>query len=1164
MFDENSLSALPELVAAIAPLEPIAYAGFVGALALFRANSHKIPSVAGLAHLAACGVATGSTRVTPKVVARILPLAARWSAGADDPSEAPTMTSLATRWGDYRVYSGDPHTAYRVSCLIGALANGRFPPDLERTAMAALAVSEAVARRGQFGSPDTIGRSIYVPSNAELRRASESVIFSDDEIAAVLRDVGCTHEDLQDLVLPYGARPPTAFPQMGDPLQEHSPLLRIDGKTVAYAPRFLSVAAANNVVRRCPADARLALSLAYHEQVLNRVRRCLRLLGHHEDARFAVGTIDGPAIKSSLRLSCDRRKQITATVLTEMLPVCPNLGEVWRISDPIPVPRPRRPVMDCGVGDLLQLFVFQHLARWPHVQITPAPDQRVMTLRADELEALCQARLARGREADCNLELWRYHEATDSNAFTGFALCFLDQYAMWRSREQRIVQGLEEAPDWLQVQPGFGILIREQALKSEPTAIRFRQRRIVLVMVPTDQKLGLFETYFPSAELIWFMKSPDASVWFTADASSDPGFAKLTRAIAFWVPRLPEPVRKALAGSNSGAIHVEWILAPNDTPVAATSSARERAVAVKISERFWQGISPTSNELEISLIHLVAREFLRVLGRSDVEGALDEFKAEMAAFPLRRTFHALQSDAHPGLIFREKLPPPRRISLHDRTMVRRDAAKVMAGANRPTHAAVGALFDELEADVRGHEASTALRTLMEHIEAFAADQGFRDATDAALLSFGDAEDETEDKSNEYALRAQAVRYLVELAAVTNGTGKRCLSDSTLDRWTAASSELINLGTLGDIQHFKLSDDTPKVGKLDYVEGLGSYGRATNAVERALASDFTLARPRKGSRLNEERIDKLNQALGTELGVTFQRLVEFRAIATQLAGELQLPVVRMPEESFRAELASRLEWSADVTSRFLESFGIRPRAPYTAIPSFWNKSDIQPWRLNREGSYIRRPVIWGAASSIWFSPGHIARSSDYVLQLCLDGRFKARTRDLKVIMGEITSERNEAFNDLVAERLIECGYRAFARMEKFNGKKLAGPAGDLGDIDVVAVDHGRKKIWALECKDFLLGRSPHEVLNDLTELFRSDGGRRKTVQQKVIARTGWLRSHIDDVTSQLKLAGAGWKIADAIIFSRPLLSPLLGEAQIPVMTFAELRGRGCLESARVPR
>jgi hypothetical protein len=1164
MFNEGSVKALPQLVSTISPLAPMAYASLVGALSLFHANSHKIPSIEGLAHLAACGVATGSSRATPQVIKRLVQLAAQWSGGADDPAEAPTMVTIATGWGDYRVFTSDPHTGYRMSCLIAALARGNFPPELKRKAIAALALSEAMAERASIDSPDTLLNTIYVPSNAQLRKATDAVTFTDQELAAVVSGVGCTVEDLKDIILPYGQRPPTAFPQMGDRLQEQTPLLRTAGKTVVYAPRFLSLAALNTVIKHCPADARLALSLAYHEQILNRVTRCLRVLGHREIAHINVGTVEGYAITSSLRWTCDRLRQLTTTVLTELLPVCPLLGDTWRIPDPIPAPPSRRPIDRCGVGDILYIFVFAHLARWPHAEITPSPNERILTLRADELEAVCHARLASGADADWNLELWRYYEAISTMGFTGFAFTFLDQYAMWRSREQRIIQGLEEPPDLLGTQPGFGIVIRKEALKTAPTARAFRQRNIVLIMVPMDQKSLLYAPYFPDDEFVWYMHSVDMALWFTAEASTDPGFLKLTRTVAFWLPRLPSAVRSVLIDTIHYPAHIEWALHPNDASVAATSSLLERTIVVCISEEFWRQISATSNTLEIELIRIVARELLLILGRSDLVSELERFVAEMLQHPLRRTLHALQNDNHPGLMFHERLPALRRISLHDRAMVRRSAAAAMVGATSPTHSAVEALFIGLEAEVRGHDASAALRTLMEHIEAFAADQDFRAATDSSLRAFDDFDDDTANKRDENALRAQAVRYLVELVAVTNGSGRQCLPDSTLDRWTAVSAELINLGTLGDIQHFKLSDDTPKVGKLDYTESLGSYGRATSVVERALAAEFKLSSPQIESRLSGEQIERLNMALGKELGVTFERLVEFRAIATRLANDQGLPIVRMSEESFHAQVALRLHWTTDVTIRFLESFAIRPRISYTGIPPTWNKSDIHPWRLNREASYIRRPVIWGTANSIWFGPGHVARSNDYVLQLCLDGRFKAHTRELKSVMGEITGARNEAFNDVVAERLAKCGYKTFSRMEKFNRQKLAGPEGDLGDVDVIAVDNGRKKIWALECKDFLLGRSPHEVVNDLTELFRSEGGKRKTVQQKMLARTAWLRGHINDVMAHLGLRGSGWKIADAIIFSRPLLSPLLGQAQIPVLVFAELRGRGCLENARSPR
>ena len=122
-----------------------------------------------------------------------------------------------------------------------------------------------------------------------------------------------------------------------------------------------------------------------------------------------------------------------------------------------------------------------------------------------------------------------------------------------------------------------------------------------------------------------------------------------------------------------------------------------------------------------------------------------------------------------------------------------------------------------------------------------------------------------------------------------------------------------------------------------------------------------------------------------------------------------------------------------------------------------------------------------------------------------------------------------------------------------GKKITEKGNPLGDIDVLVAVPSKHRIAALECKRFILARTPRELKNEVGKLFHGTGGKKKkAAAQKHLRRAQWLQTHLLDVLSELQIEQDGeWIVEPAIVTDRPLLSPLLTEAPFPVLTIEEV-------------
>lgn len=181
------------------------------------------------------------------------------------------------------------------------------------------------------------------------------------------------------------------------------------------------------------------------------------------------------------------------------------------------------------------------------------------------------------------------------------------------------------------------------------------------------------------------------------------------------------------------------------------------------------------------------------------------------------------------------------------------------------------------------------------------------------------------------------------------------------------------------------------------------------------------------------------------------------------------------------------------------------------------------------------------------------SFPYLIYLCLNGRLKAKSSQMKDVMSKVRNLQGTEFNNRVADLLEKNTNLIVKRQVKKVGKTKI----QVGDIDVLAVDIQNSCLKLIECKNFAISRAPHEMKNEIDQIFlgrKKNKGkeRHKSSVQHHQERLEWVLNHLPEILTWLKLdTSIKWKVEALIVTDIELPTPHLLSSPIPILSFSEL-------------
>ncbi len=482
---------------------------------------------------------------------------------------------------------------------------------------------------------------------------------------------------------------------------------------------------------------------------------------------------------------------------------------------------------------------------------------------------------------------------------------------------------------------------------------------------------------------------------------------------------------------------------------------------------------------------------------------------------------------------------------------------------------VGFFYRELEKLVASLDPEGLLEHLIAYHEAIVNEVAEHQLTIPTRLACFSSESEMVEKlSEELPERHKAAltsRFVIEYVVTRPPVGIRPFSLSVSDRLQALASEIINFGFESDLINFSLAD--LKLAMLPS----GRLGTDTDRYEKArdaYMSIFTggeivrttgeFGRYWKKPKIATEKsafVAQFDAAATIEFGYSITELLEFFGAAMDIGRDIHSSVACLPLRELIVRLANQVGWTTERVGQALELLSLKPRSDFLKPDPPYKPADVYPWKFNRPLSYLRRPFLHRKPNSeveVLWGIRHLNTVRQYLIYLCLNGRLNAQSKKMKQVMSELRNIEGEEFNDQVADLLEQNKILIVRRRVKKIGKlEIRGARGILGDIDVLVADSQRKRLMVIECKNFALARAPHEMANELAELFQGRGKEKSAVQHHQ-ERVNWVCNHQGEILTWLGLEPtADWKVEPLIVTDYELLTPHLWASPIPVVSLVEM-------------
>lgn len=422
--------------------------------------------------------------------------------------------------------------------------------------------------------------------------------------------------------------------------------------------------------------------------------------------------------------------------------------------------------------------------------------------------------------------------------------------------------------------------------------------------------------------------------------------------------------------------------------------------------------------------------------------------------------------------------------------------------------------------------------------------------------------------------ALATRFVIEYVAARQPNGLRPMSLDIYDQLQALASQIINWAYESDMIHYGIVDIklslllSARIGadREEYLKARSTYlpeyttGEISRA-SRAFARYWRRLRAADAEEVDkdpeqEELRQKVDEASQAEFGLTLTELATLFGDIYKTGEEQAGSVKMLSVDDMVHRLTASIGWAQEKVVAGVRLLSLGPRSDFFSPDPPFTKMDVYPWRFNRSLSYARRSLLRvenGKDRRVMWGNRHLMHSFDYLLNLCFGGTLKAQSNKMRSLMGTFHKEQGKDFNDQVAD-LFEgiMGLVVRRRLKKIAGKRLLGPDGDLGDIDVLVADTHHRIIRVIECKDLAIARTPHEWKRELDDLFRGTK-RKRSIVEKHGLRTQWVQENLTSVFEELSIGGKGhWKVEPLLVVNEEIFSPHLYLSPIEVVPFRELK------------
>jgi hypothetical protein len=1135
------------------------------------------------------------------------PVADDQTIGDEDPSEEPFVEIVTFFGGSYRVLPGfAAGSARAVQFLLSATFNsevklsGPTSNEIHNLALGLLRLSEELCRRSSLNrwvAPQSAGSEVLIPSGADLVRLQGSVTFGRAELIELIGSA--IAPSLERVIRQPGG--PLSHGRT-DPIVAISPILEIEESLVVLSPPQILTALRHALISICiGAGEEAVLASNFHKAVADRARRCLRSTGFRPMTPLGAAAPEDNLGETFLEF--DRDKVAHLVVLTDSLNSYDMSTPIsqWSVADELglvesSVREISASLRDGGSEDqgVLHVLVVEGVGRW-HVMgfQNSASDARdvLFPVNAEDLDLICRS------VEDDTLAIWYFALARSRLRLKTAiqAYCALDEYSIYRGHDDSFYLSDGAALDVIQVAPGTALPLRlELARGSDRHGVIYPDHDTVGLVekIYRDLDVPIYVTDLRNGTVGFLVETGVLPVW--VGGTTQPPSGELTRiwfeyaeTVAYWIWQCADaidPQLRALAAAERTMLRVELLLEPGpgwqsgDLEVDASSSMEVSilgadSLLITATSATAAVFCGEANDGERKLVRLLLAGVATISGVAipSLDGLVDS----IAPRGQKKKLLVLHATTNP-MLTQGPLPRPRPVQNAQLSAVLDECGEhlssirevgVVAAGDRVdiVNEAVAFYFRRLEAEIARLSSNQLVETLVAHDESLIRQEEERLMTlPTRIACFGmvpGALEQLHKAMPSHVSSAVASRFLIEYIVAQPPQGSKVIDLETRDLLMALASEIVNRGHLSDALKFNLEDAEVELlasGRLG-VSREGDYQKATSDFRAGHAKDeLTSAQSRFGaywsSQVSTEGVPlDLESAFRAEFGFSLTEIaVVLTSVMNMCSPETGDPSV-LSYDAVKAQLSSELSCPDSRAVDAVSLFSLEPRESF--FPSI-GRSDVYPWRFNRNLSYVRRPFLIreiGGSKELVVGYRNTSRTGLNLLRLCLSDRLHSTSVEMKQTISRYRSMDNEGFNDAVADVYLQDTETVVrTRVKKVASQRMARPSGDvIGDVDVLVVSPSHHLVLVIETKDFELARTPSELWNELDKMFVGE----KSCDRLHAERVAWIRSNLGKVLQWLNVdddTSDAWKVEGLIVISQRLVAPLLRSGTNRVVTVEEIR------------
>ena len=415
----------------------------------------------------------------------------------------------------------------------------------------------------------------------------------------------------------------------------------------------------------------------------------------------------------------------------------------------------------------------------------------------------------------------------------------------------------------------------------------------------------------------------------------------------------------------------------------------------------------------------------------------------------------------------------------------------------------------------------------------------------------------------------ALRILIEWVACWMPTGKKLPSNDDIDILLAHICQVLNYGSLSDEIEYGLREI--EIGLLpsgrlgvdrkknitynamgDKVFGAEYYGLSEKFQEYFKYPNHQVKDPIYG-----KYVANVEDVFRTEWGIGIHDVF---TLTYELVRELfgQGHSVILISKTELLSLLIKLKYTPVEIEGWLNVLRFIKRSDVLKAPEGYKKEEVRPWRYNRRISYLLKPLIFvekDREDHILISTRHLYKAAENLVSLFHNGKLPLdkENKSIRRLLAERNAIKGKEYRDEVLQWLTGNTHLIVYPQEITIKKKGFFVADtDKGDIDILAIDHERKIIYSIECKNTSQSKVAYEFHLEIIEYLGQPG--KVGLIQKHVNRDLWLLENREQVLQKLKL-GSDYKILSLVISNHLLPTAFLRTIPIATISFYELKQSG---------